>query len=67
MTYANFLTSALLAIALAGALVREHLLRRALETLLTKIIAARRSQHADAKSSGRPDNVGADDRHRSKK
>jgi hypothetical protein len=63
MTYAIILTSTFLAIALAAALVREHRLRRALEALLKRIIAAWRSQHADTESSGRPENVRADDRH----
>jgi hypothetical protein len=63
MTYALVLIFALLAIALCVALVREHRLRRALEALLKRIITAWRSQHADTESSGRPENVRADDRH----
>jgi hypothetical protein len=62
MTYAIILTSAFLAIALAAALIREHRLRRAVEALLKRIIAAWR-QHADTELSGRPENVRADDRH----
>ena len=50
MTYAIILTSALLAIALAAALVREHRLRKALESLLKKIITAWRSQHAETET-----------------
>jgi len=39
MTYAILLTSALLAVVLAVALVREHPMRRALERLLKKLIS----------------------------
>ena len=50
MTYAIILTSALLAIALAAALVREPRLRRALEALLKKLITAWRARHAEDSS-----------------
>jgi len=46
MTYAILLTSALLAVVLAVALVREHRMRRALERLLKKLITAWRAQNA---------------------
>ena len=60
MTYAIILTSAFPAIALAAALAREHRLRRALEVLLKKIIAAWRNQHAEHESSRRLDNPPTD-------
>ena len=47
MTYAIIVTSALLAIVLAAAPVREHRLRKALEKLLKRIIQAWKSQNAE--------------------
>lgn len=47
MTFATILTSAVLAIALAAVLVREHRLRRALESLLRKVITAWRAKYAE--------------------
>ena len=60
MTYAIVLTSALLAIALAAALVREHRLRKALELLLKNLAQAWRSQHAETETPTTVDNTAAD-------
>ena len=54
---AIILASALLAIVLAAALVREHRLRKALESLLKKIITTWRSQHAETETTTTVDNA----------
>jgi hypothetical protein len=60
MIYAIVLTSPLLAIALAAALVREHRLRRALERLLKRLITAWSAQNADTESARRLADLPAD-------
>ena len=60
MTYAIILTSALLAIALAVALVREHRLRKALESLLKRLTTAWRHEPAETESSRRLEKLSPD-------
>ena len=64
MTQAIILCSSILAIALAAALLREHRLRRGLETLLRKLITVWRNQHEDTPSVDATDTAAdpADDR-----